>query len=168
MKEVLFSVCVTAVITAVYKIIAPTDKFSSQIKLLISCFFVLSVINAVKGTGLTGDIFRVPEPDTLYNDYTVQIKRMTAEETAKNIRRAISDKLSAENIFPAKIYVDINISSGNSISISEIKLVFDRESYELYSERAVKLTRQCTGTAVKVTAEISSAAIPVPEGTGSQ
>ena len=58
MKEVLFSVCVTAVITAVYKIIAPTDKFSSQIKLLISCFFVLSVINAVKGTGLTGDIFR--------------------------------------------------------------------------------------------------------------
>lgn len=166
MKNVLFSICVTAIITAVYKMIAPTEKFSSQIKLLISCFFVLSVINAVNGTGLTGDIFRVPEPDALYNDYSVQINRMTADETAKNMKRIISGKLAAENIFPEKIYVDVNIPDSGSISITEIKLVFGREDYELYAQRAVRLTRQCTGAAVKVMAELTTAGIPVSEGTG--
>lgn len=164
MKEVLFSICVTAVITAVYKMIAPTEKFGSQIKLLVSCFFILSVIGAVSGTGITGDLLKVPEPDTLYNDYSVQINRMTADETAKNMKRIIGEKLSAENIFPEKIYVDINISSGGSISISEIKLVFDRQGYELYAARAVTITRQCTGAAVKVTAEMSSVGTYVSEG----
>ena len=154
MKEILLSVCVTAVMTAVYKALAPSDKFSSQIKLLVSCFFVVSVIGAVSGTVGLSDISDIINADTSYNDYTVQLEKQTAEETAKNLRGIIADELAKEGISPEKIYVDVNISDKGSISISEIKLVFRREDYEANAYRAIVLTRRLTGTKIKVTAEM--------------
>ncbi|MBP5603979.1 MAG: hypothetical protein J6X60_00315 [Ruminiclostridium sp.] len=79
-----------------------------------------------------------------------------AEETAKRLKERISDKLAEEKISPEKIYIDINIPDGRSISINEIKLVFGQNDYEIKSERAIVLTKQLVGTKIKVTAEISS------------
>lgn len=155
MKEILLSVCVTAVMTALYKALAPADKFGAQIKLIVSCFFVVSVINAVGGASGLFDISEIVTSDTSYNDYSVQFEQLTAEETAKRIRDITAEALAAEGIFPKKIYVDINISDKGSISISEIKLVFDEKDYELYSDRAIVLARRTIGTKIKVTAETS-------------
>ena len=156
MKELLVSICVTAVMTGVYKALVPSDKFSAQIKLLVSCFFIVSVINAVSGTVPFWDISDILEADTSYNDYSVQLEKLTAKETADVLRRRISEKLAEENIVPEKIYVDVNISESGSISISEIKLVFIRKEYELHGRRAVVLAKNVTGTGIKVTAEPDS------------
>lgn len=156
MKEILISICVTAVMTGVYKALVPSDKMSSQVKLLVSCFFMVSVINAVSGAVPFWDISDILDADTSYNDYSVQLEKLTAEETANELRKRISEKLAEENISPEKIYIDVNISDSGSISISEIKLVFIRKEYELHGQRAVVLVRSVTGTKVKVTAEPDS------------
>ncbi|MBQ9484445.1 MAG: hypothetical protein IJU82_09655 [Ruminiclostridium sp.] len=156
MKELLISICVTAVMTGVYKALVPSDKMSSQVKLLVSCFFMVSVINAVSGAVPFWDISDILDADTSYNDYSVQLEKLTAEETANELRKRISEKLAEENISPEKIYIDVNISDSGSISISEIKLVFIRKEYELHGQRAVVLVRSVTGTKVKVTAEPDS------------
>lgn len=142
--------------TGVYKALVPSDKMSSQVKLLVSCFFMVSVINAVSGAVPFWDISDILDADTSYNDYSVQLEKLTAEETANELRKRISEKLAEENISPEKIYIDVNISDSGSISISEIKLVFIRKEYELHGQRAVVLVRSVTGTKVKVTAEPDS------------
>ena len=155
MNSVIFSICAAAIITAVYKALAPADKYPGQIKLLISCFFVVSVISAVSGMGGFTDLSDILGTDTSYNDYSVQIRAMTEEETAGRLRTLIYEKLAEENIVPEKIYIDVNISDKGSISISEIKLVFGIADYERNAQRAVALVRRITGTGIKVTAELT-------------
>ena len=155
MKEMLVSICAAAILTAVYKAFAPMDRFGAQLKLLVACFFAVSVIGAVSGTSAVADIAEIAATDTSYNDYSVQFGQLTAEETANNLRAAVSAQLAEEGIVPEKIYVDVNIPDSGSISISEIKLVFGQTDYALYAQRAVVLTRKITGTKIKVTAELT-------------
>ncbi len=156
MNEILFSICATALIAAIYKAVAPSDKFGNQIKMLTACFFTVSVINAVTGAAADWDLTDIISYDTAYNDYSHDTERLMAEETAKRLKEKISAKLISEKISPEKIYIDINIPDGRSISINEIKLVFRRDDYDISSERAVVLIKQLVGTKIKVTAEISS------------
>jgi len=66
--------------------------------------------------------------------------------------RKRKNKLEKEKIYPEKIYIDINISENNSISISKIRLVFpDINSHS--AERAVEITTECTGNEIEVVTE---------------
>lgn len=155
-RQMLFSICAAAVITAVYKALIPTDRFSAQIKLLISCFFAVTVINAVSGLNDAWDFSDILGADTSYNDYTVQVFGLAEEKTADALRDAIFEKLAEEGIVPEKIYIDVNISDNGSISISDIKLVFGSVSdYSENAERAVMLTKRLTGAGIGVTAELT-------------
>ncbi|MBP5604604.1 MAG: hypothetical protein J6X60_03555 [Ruminiclostridium sp.] len=156
MNTILFSICAAALIAAIYKAVAPSDKFGDQIKMLTACFFTVTVIGAVTGTAAEWDISDIISFDAAYNDYSRDTERLMAEETAKRLRERISEKLAGEKISPEKIYIDINIPDGRSISINEIKLVFRQGDYDSKSERAVVLVKQLVGTRIKVTAEISS------------
>ena len=158
MKNVLFSICAAAIMTALYRIIAPSDRFGAQIKLLISCFVILTVINAVSGEIPMWDISDILTADTSYNDYTVQLDNAMTEETARRLHDRIREVLEEEDIHPEKIYIDVNISDKGRISINEIKLVFGMKEYEKNAEKAVVLIGQETGTKIKVTAEMTSRA----------
>ncbi len=162
MKEMVVSVCAAAIITAIYKAIAPTEKFGAQIKLLTACFFLLSAVSAVSGLNSAWDLSDIIIPDGSYNDYSVQFGEQVSGETAAVLRREIAEMLAGENIFPEKIYTDTHISDNGSISINEIKLVFDKEDYALQAEYACVLVRRLVGTSIKVTAEIT----PQTAGTG--
>ena len=144
--------------TAIYRLIAPTDRFGAQIKLLISCFVILTVINAVSGEIPAWDISDILGADMSYNDYAVQLDNAVTEETARQLRDRIAEILAEEDIHPEKIYIDINISDKGRISINEIKLVFGMKEYENNAERAAVLIEQEVGTKIKVTAEVSSRA----------
>ena len=156
MKEMLFSICAAAVITAVYKALIPSDRFSAQIKLLTACFFAVTVINAVGGLVPAWDFSDILAADTSYNDYTVQVFGIAEEKTADALRKVMYEKLAEEGIVPEKIYADMNISSGGTISISEIKLVFGSvNEYEANAQRAVMITNRLVGTETAVTAELT-------------
>ena len=158
MREAILNICTAAVICGIFRMLVPEKGMSSQIKLLISCFFIISAANAVSGLlggDLTGYLLTEPE-ETGFLDLTRETQRMTAEETALRLKAAISEKLAEKNIYPEKIYIDVNITDGKSISISEVKLVFDRNSYGLYAADAVRETKKCVGSGTAVSAEILS------------
>ncbi|MBQ9383965.1 MAG: hypothetical protein IJT87_06985 [Ruminiclostridium sp.] len=165
MSEVLFSICAASIMTAIYRYLAPTEKFGSQIKLLLACFFVLTVTGVVGRALGAWELPDLAKSDGSYTDYSVRVRQLTAEETAKELRGAIRERLTEKGIRPEKIYIDVNISDTGSISIIEIRLVFDDEGYALYADRAVALVRQMTGAKTKVTAETVQR-LPIKEREG--
>ncbi len=152
MNEILLNISITAIITAIFKLLIPDERNAKQIKLLLSCFFIVTVMNVLNSNvqinGIT-DIFAI---DTSYNDYSIAFEKQTAEETAENLRKYIRNELVKENIEPEKIYIDINISENSSISFNEIRLVFDDISTD-EAERAVSITEKCVGNEIKVSLE---------------
>lgn len=154
MNNILFNISITAIITAVFKMLVPEEHCGKQIKLLISCFFIVTVINILQNNSSAIDFDSIIKTDTSYNDYSITFEKQTADETANQLRAEIKKQLSAENIFPEKIYIDINISESKSISINEIRLVFDDITGET-AERAVKITEESVGNEIKVTLEES-------------
>ena len=153
MKETIISICAAAIITAIYKAIAPTEKFGAQIRLLTVCFFILSAVNAVAGLNDAWDLSDMTVPDSSYNDYSVQFGQSVSEETASVLRRDIAELLAENNIFPEKIYIDTHISDNGSISINEVKLVFDKKELGKHTDRAAVLVKRMLGTSIKITVE---------------
>ncbi len=152
MNEILFNICITAIITTVLKMLVPSERQSKQIKMLISCFFIVSVMGMLRGNEIFGGFSEILASDTAYNDYSVTFARQTADEAANALREQIKTELLKENIIPEKIYIDINISENSSISFNEIRLVFDDASSEL-AERAVRITESCVNYEIKVSLE---------------
>ncbi len=152
MNEILIEISVAAIITAIFKILVPGDTHKEQMKLIISCFFIITAINIfTENTDISEikDIFRT---DITYNDYSVDFERQIAEKTADNLRSKLLAEMEKEQIKPDKIYIDINISDNSSISISKIRLVFpDIKSSE--TERAVEITEKCTGNEITIELE---------------
>lgn len=152
MNEILIEISVAAIITAIFKILVPGDTHKEQMKLIISCFFIITAINIfTENTDISEikDIFRT---DITYNDYSVDFERQIAEKTADNLRSKLLAEMEKEQIKPDKIYIDINISDNSSISISKIRLVFpDIKSSE--AERAVEITEKCTGNEITIELE---------------
>lgn len=152
MNEIFLDICIAAIIVSVFKILAVGKKNSSQIKMIIACFFILSVIDTLKGNISITLIQDMLKTDVKYNDYTDVLTQQTADEIANSLRERITESLEKEKLTAEKIYIDVNISNNSSISINEIKLVFkDIESTE--AKRAVMIVKECTGNEIKVSLE---------------
>ena len=151
MNNILLNVCVAAIITAVFKMLMPDGRNNRQIRLLISCYFIVSIINIFNDNSFfeLNDYINI---DTEYVDYSLVLKKQTADETANTLRERINQELNEESIFPEKIYIDVNILESSSISISKIRLVF-KDIGAIEAERAVELTRKCTGYEIEVKLE---------------
>ena len=153
MNNSIFEISVIAVITAIFKMLVPEERQGKQIKLLISCFFIVTVLNLFDNFPELNIIDEFVNTGIKYNDYSVIYEKQTADEIANQLRKKIFNELKKVDIHPEKIYIDINISESSSISISKIRLVFtDKNSYE--AERAVKITEMFTGYEILVEAEV--------------
>ena len=117
MTKILLDVSVAAIITAILKIMIPGDKYRDQIKLLISCFFIVTIINSLTNNINVVEINNIFETKSSYNDYSKILEEQTADETANALRKKLITELEKENIKPEKIYIDVNISEKYGISI---------------------------------------------------
>lgn len=152
MNEIIFGICICAVIAAIFRSLIPSDKFEKQVKLVISCFFVVSVLSLVSNGVGFDDITDFFSIDTDYVDYTGELCKLTADEVADELRTRIKSELEKKGIITEKIYIGVNISDSGSISISEIGLVLD-DFNEYDAERAVIVTRSLVGKETEVEAE---------------
>ncbi len=152
MNEIIFGICICAVITAIFRMLIPSDKFEKQVKLVISCFFVVSVMSLIGECAGINDFSDIFDIDTEYVDYSAELYKLTADEVADELRERIKEKLQQEGISTEKIYIGVNISDSGSISISEIGLVLE-DFNEYDAERAVMITRSLVGKETEVEAE---------------
>lgn len=148
----LFRISAAAVLTAVVKALIPSERYEKQFKILLSCFFITAAVGAFREGFSLSDLSDALAAESGYHDYTVQVTRQTADEIAAKLRDGIREALEKENIFPEKIYIDVNISSETNISISEIRLVF-KNAGEEEKQRAVRITKGLVGIQTVVTAE---------------
>lgn len=152
MNNIIFSICAAAIITAVFRTLIPDERMGKQVNMVVSCFFLVTVMNLVADIDFLSTFHNILEMDMNYNDYSVIYEMQTADETANILRSRLYKELEKENINPEKIYIDINISKSKSISISKIRLVFpNKDSFE--AERAVEITTEYTGNEIEVSAE---------------
>jgi hypothetical protein len=152
MRVIILNICFIAVATALFRMLVPENSFKKQISFLISCFFITAVISLITNSDLDFDEFTGIEfgTESNYIDFTEQTtsarKRAIGEEVAARVRTV----LEAEEIYPSKIYVIVNISGLYSISINEIVLVLlpdaDFHAASVITEREV-------GRDIKVTIE---------------
>lgn len=152
MTEILMNICIAAVITVVFKMILPDERNNHQIKLLLSCFFIIVIFNNIRGNADSFSLDSFSTINTEYNDYSASAYQQTVEEVEYQLKKRISERLLAENIIPENIYIDINISEDSSISFNEIRLVFNDISSES-AERAVVITQECVDNEIKVSLE---------------
>lgn len=152
MNEIFFDISITAIVSALFKMIIPGKKNGNQVKMIISCFFILTVINSVKGNITFAGIRDILDTEITVNNYSDVLTEKTADEIANALREKIKAELEKENIEFEKIYIDINISENSSISINEIRLVFKDIATE-DAKRAVVITEKCTGDEIKVSLE---------------
>lgn len=152
MNEILIEISVAAIITSIFKILIPGEHNKDQMRLIISCFFIITIINIFTENININEIKDIFKTEITYNDYSVDFERQTAERTADNLRNKLLAELKKEGIEPEKIYIDINISDNSSISISKIRLVFpDVNTSE--AERAVTLAEKYTGNEITIVLE---------------
>lgn len=152
MNEIFLNISITAIITAVFRLLVPDEHKGKQVRLLLSCFFIISVLNIFRNDVSIGKVEEIFSIDTSYKDYSVILEKQTADETANALREKIRAELNKENINPEKIYIDINISEKSSISFNEIRLVFNDISSDA-AERAVRITEKCVGNEIRVSLE---------------
>jgi hypothetical protein len=148
MREILFNICMVAVACALFKLLVPENSFRKQIGFLVSCFFITAVISFITGGDFSIEGISIGESGAGFIDYSEEVtterKRAIAEELSNRVR----EMLAEHEIFPARIYVIVNISGMYSISINEIKLVLPPDSD---FTRASALVEKEVGTEIKVT-----------------
>lgn len=146
MNEIIYTVCAAAITASLFTALVPSERYASQIKLIIACY-AAAVIASCAGRLGAGDFFSdFSEIDTSYADYSSALKEMTAKETASALRERIKKELSASDITAEKIYIGVNISDSGSISINEIRLV----SVDGSEEAALYILRNCVGYETRI------------------
>lgn len=138
----LLTICMTAVAAALFRMLVPDGKLTKQVSLLIVCVFLLSGINALSGAELCLD------EESLELSQSTELVRFSGDVNTALQKKICSDmsdrlyKLLAEReIYPKQIHVNVNISGLYSISIEQVKLVFDRGE-EQTAEKAYSLVRE--------------------------
>ena len=157
MREILLNISIVAVATALFRLLIPENSFKKQIGFLISCFFVTAVVSFI-----TGGKWSVPEiSDNLkfgsggqYVDFTEQSVALKKREIGDELSGRVREVLAGNDIYPSKIYVIVNISEFNSISINEIKLVLPPDGD--FAEASALVEKE-VGAGVKVTIEVDGA-----------
>ena len=129
-KEAALGICLLAVAVGLFRMLIPDGKYKTQITFLTACIFSVCVLSTV--TKL------VPVIDT-----EIAVSTVPAVD--------FSDKLSEQALLAnngyscSKIYITANIDGAFCISITEVELLFPKDTPDEYMERAAALVESRTG-----------------------
>lgn len=145
----LSTVCITAIVIAIFRMIVPENKFKKQISFLVAGVFLAAGISAAAGAEFDLDA----ENDTLIeSERFVQFSGEVNENLRKKICDDMSQKiyklLNEREIYPKEVHIIVNISGLYSISIRQVKLVFSAEEQAAAEAAAELLSRELTGIEV--------------------
>ena len=137
--QFLSTVCIAALVTALFRLLVPENKFKNQIGGLLAGIFLLTGISAARNLELDLDTDYIK----IGSDYSGFSGNVT-ENLKKKICDEMSDKLYGifhENgIYPDEIHIIVNISGLYSINITGVKVVLGAEQ-RAAAEAAAELLR---------------------------
>lgn len=150
MKEMIVSVCLVSVATAIFKMLVPENSFKKQISFLIACFFAISLMSI-----LTKGKFEVDFSSEAFNQQNdfLDISKRVNDKAYRELGEKLADKikilLDEEGIKTKQILINVNIPNLYSISISEVRLVFDNPQSQ-DAQKAKEVVQNFVGEDIKV------------------
>lgn len=142
----LATVCVAAIVMAIFRVILPENKFKKQVSFLIAGVFLLTGISAVSGAEFD---FSFENNALFESERYVQFSGDVNENLRNKICDDMSDKiyelLNEREIYPKEVHIIVNISGLYSISIRQVRLVFDAGEEAAAAAAAELLSHELTG-----------------------
>ena len=139
--DFLITVCMAAIASALFRMLVPEGKFQKQISLLIVSVFLLAGINAVTGAELSFDTGQLSvEGGAELISFSGDVNRSLQKKICGDMSDKLYGLLDENGIYPEQIHVNVNISGLYSISITQVKLVFNKGE-EQTAAQAQRLVR---------------------------
>ena len=139
--DFLLTICMTAIASALFRMLVPEGKYAKQISLLIVSVFLLAGINAVSGAELDFDTEQLSvEGGTELISFSGDVNKSLQKKICSDMSDKLYALLEENGIYPEQIHVNVNISGLYSISITQVKLVFNKGE-EQTAAQAQRLVR---------------------------
>ena len=150
MKEMIVSVCIVSIATAIFRMLVPESSFKKQISFLVACFFMISLMSIFTKGNFDMD-FDSPsiESSKEFLDISKKVNDKAYRTIGENLADKIRKILSENGIVAKQILINVNIPNLYSISISEVRLVFDSSEVDK-ANRAVEIVQEAVGEGIKV------------------
>lgn len=150
----LSTICVSAICTALFRMLIPENKYSKQISLLIAAVFLLTGITAVTGADIDLEAPKFDiDTDSAYSGMTADVNANLQQKISKDMSDRLYKLLGEHEIYPREIHVIVNISGLYSINITQVKLVFGGGE-RAAAEAAAELISRELPEDIKITAEV--------------
>lgn len=145
------SICVTAVVTAIFSMLLPDSRFDRVLKFAISLFFLTGVISPFVSGQLD---FRVSSEELELPDapsgLEQQVEQQFSALAAHQLEAGIDFQLQTQGIEAEKVAVFIHIEPGQSVSISRITIQLGPEDSGRETE-VQEIVRLQTGQEAEIT-----------------
>ena len=143
-KEAALGICLLAVAVGLFRMLIPDGKYKTQITFLTACIFSVCVLSTMTKLVPVIDteiaVSTVPAVD--FSDKLSEQARITA---ARGVREKLKELLANNGYSCSKIYITANIDGAFCISITEVELLFPKDTPDEYMERAAALVESRTG-----------------------
>ena len=152
-RMIAMSICVTAVVTAMFSMLVPNTKFDKALKFAISLFFLTGLVSPFLSNRLD---FHVDLGET---EAPAVEQRMAAAAEESFLRLAegkvaagIENALAMEGIQTKKVTVSINIGEDGGISINKLTILL-RQDAASKVELAGEIAERTAGVPPEVVCE---------------
>ncbi|MGN0641682.1 MAG: hypothetical protein ACI4JJ_00925 [Huintestinicola sp.] len=118
LRTISFTACVLGIVFSLISNGCPSEKFSKQLSVIFSLIFILVIAKGITGIDLSADTLTAEDYYAEYDEaYGERIDELLSGEIESNLCGSLEELLAEKKIFPAKIFVTVNNSGGDSISI---------------------------------------------------
>ena len=124
LRKIVLIACLLAIAISILDALYPSKKFDKQVHLIFSLIFLLGITAPI----ISGKIqFNIPDAENFkesknYTDIQANVNKQYKTTVEENINKALTEKLSKNQINIKEISTKVNIADNNSISISEVDI----------------------------------------------
>ena len=124
LRKIVLIACLLAIAISILDMLYPSEKFNKQVHLIFSLIFLLGITAPIISGKIQLDIPKVDDfkESTTYTDMQDNVNAQYKTTVEQNINKALTEKLSKNQINIKEISTKVNIADNNSISISEVEI----------------------------------------------
>lgn len=124
-KTAAFNGCIAGLIICAADTLISGEKFSSQIKLIFSAFFIMVVLSAFRGI----DFDNISVNDIAMNEEYGDMERRLDEEMEKRIKKnteySLREKFHSLGLNFTEITADVQVESNGTVNLLSVSVITD-------------------------------------------
>lgn len=135
LKEIILSICFAAVAVGVIEMLAPQNNFKNPIRLVTGVVLILSIASP---------FFKPIDFD--FEDFTLNqsynVTQSLEKSVAMSAKESISQILSEEGIYKARIIINMDRNADNCIEIKGAEILFLKNDLQRAENVVIKIENQ--------------------------